>query len=159
MLMRHGCSPTTNSIVASKPGGMSGANSPTPCSTPKAFSRHGSLQVESSTSFDHEYWRPEGARIEALRRRYRADASRQCRHPEPATGPDGRLRRRSRRSSRGGARWCRGSAMITPPCSSDRGTQQDDIEHDTGSLGVADPPMVLPGRSHLAELRRSGLIE
>ncbi len=49
--------------------------------------------------------------------------------------------------------------MITPPCASDHGTQQDDIEHDTVSLGVAESPIVLPGRSHLAELRRSGLIE
>ncbi len=49
--------------------------------------------------------------------------------------------------------------MITPPCASDHGTQQDDIEHDTVSLGVAESRIVLPGRSHLAALRRSGVIE
>ena len=40
--------------------------------------------------FDETYWNAEDARIEALRRQYRADASRRCRSPGRSWGLDGR---------------------------------------------------------------------
>ena len=40
--------------------------------------------------FDEVYWSAEDARIEALRRRYRAEASRRCRSPDRSWGLDGR---------------------------------------------------------------------
>jgi len=42
------------------------------------------------TFFDDGYWRAEDARVEALRRQYRADASRQCRSPGRSWGLGGR---------------------------------------------------------------------
>ena len=40
--------------------------------------------------FDDVYWSAEDARIEALRRQYRAEASRRCRSPDRSWGLDGR---------------------------------------------------------------------
>ena len=40
--------------------------------------------------FDDMYWSAEDARVEALRRQYRADASRRCRSPDRSWGLDGR---------------------------------------------------------------------
>ena len=40
--------------------------------------------------FDETYWNAEDARIEALRRQYRAEASRRCRSPDRSWGLDGR---------------------------------------------------------------------
>ncbi len=42
------------------------------------------------TFFDDGYWRAEDARVEALRRQYRADASRRCRNPDRSWELDGR---------------------------------------------------------------------
>ncbi len=40
--------------------------------------------------FDEVYWSAEDARVEALRRQYRAEASRRCRSPDRSWGLDGR---------------------------------------------------------------------
>ena len=40
--------------------------------------------------FDEMYWSAEDARLEALRRQYRAEASRRCRSPDRSWGLDGR---------------------------------------------------------------------
>jgi len=40
--------------------------------------------------FDETYWSPEDARVEALRRQYRAEATRRCRSPDRSWGLDGR---------------------------------------------------------------------
>ena len=40
--------------------------------------------------FENVYWSAEAARVEALRRRYRAEASRRCRNPDRSWGLDGR---------------------------------------------------------------------
>ena len=40
--------------------------------------------------FDEMYWQAEDARVEALRRQYRAEATRRCRSPDRSWGLDGR---------------------------------------------------------------------